>query len=127
MNLNHRLAGYIDRVRNLQRENYTLTKQIRSFEEHQTVEISHVKDMYNKQIDDLKAALDSMNKQYNQLKVGAEGLLQENEDIKGKLEKKDKDLAAANNTICDLQEELRNMVNKLSLLESEKIKFQSWN
>merc|ERR1711963_866859 len=82
-------------------------------------------DMYNKQIDDLKAALDSMNKQYNQLKVGAEGLLQENEDIKGKLEKKDKDLAAANNTICDLQEELRNMVNKLSLLESEKIKFQS--
>ena len=80
MNLNHRLAGYIDRVRNLQRENYTLTKQIRSFEEHQTVEISHVKDMYNKQIDDLKAALDSMNKQYNQLKVGAEGLLQENED-----------------------------------------------
>jgi len=125
MNLNHRLAGYIDRVRNLQRENYTLTKQIRSFEEHQTVEISHVKDMYNKQIDDLKAALDSMNKQYNQLKVGAEGLLSENEDIKSKLEKKDRELAAANNNIGDLQEELRNMVNKLSLLESEKVKFQS--
>ena len=45
--------------------------------------------------------------------------------MEDKLEKKDKDLAAANNTICDLQEELRNMVNKLSLLESEKIKFQS--
>merc|ERR1712241_514127 len=125
MNLNHRLAGYIDRVRNLQRENYTLTKQIKCFEEHQTTEITHVKDMYNKQIDDLKAALDSMNKQYNQLKVGAEGLLQENEDIKGKLEKKDNDLSAANGRIQDLEDEMRSMVNKLSRLESEKVQFQS--
>lgn len=68
-NLNNRLAGYIDRVRTLQRENMALTRQIKVFEEHQTTEISHVKDMYNKQIDDLKAALESMNKQYNQLKV----------------------------------------------------------
>ena len=68
-NLNNRLAGYIDRVRTLQRENMALTRQIKVFEEHQTTEISHVKHMYNKQIDDLKAALESMNKQYNQLKV----------------------------------------------------------
>jgi len=124
-NLNNRLAGYIDRVRTLQKENHHLTKQIISFEEHQTVEISHVKEMYSKQIDDLKAALDSMNKQYNQLKVGAEGLLSENEDIKGKLEKKDKDLSAANARIQDLEDELRSMVNKLSRLESEKVQFQS--
>ena len=102
-----------------------MTKQIISFEEHQTVEISHVKEMYSKQIDDLKAALDSMNKQYNQLKVGAEGLLSENEDIKGKLEKKDKDLSATNARIEDLEDELRSMVNKLSRLESEKVQFQS--
>ncbi len=36
-------------------------------------------------MDDLKAALDTMNKQYNQLKVGAEGLLQENEELKIRL------------------------------------------
>jgi len=124
-NLNNRLAGYIDRVRSLQKENHHLTKQIISFEEHQTVEISHVKEMYSKQIDDLKAALDSMNKQYNQLKVGAEGLLSENEDIKGKMEKKDKDLSSANARIQDLEDELRSMVNKLSRLESEKVQFQS--
>lgn len=124
-NLNNRLAGYIDRVRTLQKENHHLTKQIISFEEHQTVEISHVKEMYSKQIDDLKAALDSMNKQYNQLKVGAEGLLSENEDIKGKLEKKDKDLSTANARIQDLEDELRSMVNKLSRIESEKVQFQS--
>merc|ERR1711983_530272 len=70
-NLNNRLAGYIDRVRQLQQENYRLTKQIKVFETHQTTEITQVKDMYNKQIDDLKGALESLNKQYNQLKLGA--------------------------------------------------------
>ena len=43
-----------------------------------------MKSMYDKQVEDLKAALDTMNKQYNQLKVGAEGLLQENEELKSK-------------------------------------------
>jgi len=43
-----------------------------------------VKDLYDKQIEELKQALENMNKQYNQLKVGAEGLLQENEDLKEK-------------------------------------------
>ena len=43
-----------------------------------------MKDIYNQQIEDLKKTLDNTNKQYNQLKVGAEGLLQENEDLKDK-------------------------------------------
>ncbi len=94
-------------MRTLQRENLQLTRQIRTFEEHQTVEISHVKDMYNKQIDDLKSSLDAMNKQYNQLKVGAEGLLQENEDIKGKLKKKDSDLNTTQGRVRSLEDELR--------------------
>ena len=114
------LQGYIDRVRQLQKENYTLTRQIKTFEEHQSTEISQVKDMYNQQIEDLKAALESMNKQYNQLKVGAEGLLTENEDIKGKLKKKDNDLTTANGRIHDLEDEMRGLVHKLSRLESEK-------
>ena len=97
-----------------------MTRQIKVFEEHQTTEISHVKDMYNKQIEDLKAALDSMNKQYNQLKVGAEGLLAENEDIKNKLKKKDADLGAAQGKIHDLEDEMRGLVHKLSRMESEK-------
>ena len=43
-----------------------------------------MKDLYDKQIGELKAALENMNKQYNQLKVGAEGLLNENEELKDK-------------------------------------------
>jgi prefoldin subunit 5 len=57
---------------------------VKTFESYQSREISNVKSMYDKQVEDLKAALDTMNKQYNQLKVGAEGLLQENEELKNK-------------------------------------------
>ena len=84
-----------------------------------------MKEMYNKQIEDLKAALDNMNKQYNQLKVGAEGLLQENEDIKGRLKKKDADGAVANDRIHNLEDEMRNMANQLSRLDAEKNKLES--
>jgi predicted nucleic acid-binding Zn-ribbon protein len=80
-NLNNRLAGYIDRVRQLQQENAKLTHQISKVEEYQSKEISNVKDLYDKQIDELKQALENMNKQYNQLKVSAEGLLKDNEEM----------------------------------------------
>ena len=123
--LNLSFLGYIDRVRQLQQENFKLTHQVKTFEKHQTIEITNVKDMYQKQIDDLKAALDAMNKQYNQLKVGAEGLLQENEDIKSKLKKKDTDLVHSNDRVRNLEDEMRNMANKLNYLEADKNKLQN--
>merc|ERR1712038_1152166 len=95
-NLNNRLAGYIDKVRSLQQENNRLTRVVEKYELTKSSEVTHIKEMYDKQVEDLKAALDNMNKQYNQLKVGAEGLLQENTDIKNNLQKKDADVAKAN-------------------------------
>ena len=119
------ILGYIDRVRSLQQENYRLTKQVKVFESHQTTEVNNVKEMFNKQIDDLKSALDNMNKQYNQLKIGAEGLLQENEEIKNKMKKKDADAALANERMRNLEDEMRQMANQLSLLDAEKSKLSS--
>jgi len=121
-NLNNRLAGYIDRVRQLQQENMKLNHQIKTVEEYQSKEITNVKDLYDKQIDDLKEALDSMNKQYNQLKVGAEGLLQENEDLKDKSTKRDRDLANSNNHVNALEDEVRNLNSKMAKLQNEREK-----
>merc|ERR1712209_260113 len=42
-NLNNRLAGYIDKVRQLQRDNNKLTKQIKHIEEYQSKEVTNVK------------------------------------------------------------------------------------
>jgi len=121
-NLNNRLAGYIDKVRSLQQENNRLTRVVEKYELTKSSEVTHIKEMYDKQVEDLKAALDNMNKQYNQLKVGAEGLLQENTDIKNNLQKKDADVAKANDRTRNLEDEMRNMANQLSLLDAEKCK-----
>jgi len=124
-NLNNRLAGYIDRVRQLQQENHRLTKQVKVFESNQVTEINNVKDMYNTQIDDLKVMLDNMNKKYNQLKISSEGLLQENDDMKKKLNKKDFDAVANNEQINRLEDEMRQLANQLSLVETEKHKLHN--
>jgi len=118
-NLNNRLASYIDRVMQLQTDNHKLTRQIATFEEHKTVEMNNVKDLYDKQVQDLKKALDNMNQNYNQLKVGAEGLLHENEDLKTKLKKKEADAANASDRAMNLEEELRQLGNSMSKLEAD--------
>ncbi|XP_059094822.1 lamin-C-like isoform X2 [Tigriopus californicus] len=123
-NLNNRLAGYIDRVRQLQQENAKLVHQVRTVEEYQSKEITNVKDIYDKQINDLKGGLESMNKQYNQLKVGAEGLLSENEDLKERLNKKDRDLLNANNHANALEDEVRELSSRMKKLEQDRQRAQ---
>ena len=123
-NLNNRLAGYIDKVRQLQRDNNKLTKQIKHIEEYQSKEVTNVKQIYDNEIDSLKDALDGLSKQYNQLKVASEGLLNENEELKDTLRRKDNDLKNSGDLINGLQEEVRDLSNKLGGLENERKKTQ---
>jgi len=123
-NLNNRLAGYIDKVRQLQRDNSKLTKQIKHIEEYQSKEVTNVKQIYDTEIDSLKDALDGLSKQYNQLKVASEGLLNENEELKDTLRRKDNDLKNSGDLINGLQDEVRDLSNKMGGLENERRKAQ---
>jgi len=123
-NLNNRLAGYIDKVRQLQRDNAKLTKQIRHIEEHQSKEVINVKQIYDNEIDSLKDALDGLSKQYNQLKVASEGLLNENEELKDTLRRKDNDMKNTGDLVVGLQDEVRDLSNKLGGMENDRRKTQ---
>ena len=123
-NLNNRLAGYIDKVRQLQRDNAKLSKQIKHIEEYQSKEVSNLKQIYDSEIESLKDALDALSKQYNQLKVASEGLLNENEELKDTLRRKDNDMKNSDNLINDLQTEVRDLSNKMGSLENERKKTQ---
>ena len=123
-NLNNRLAGYIDKVRQLQRDNAKLTKQIKHIEEYQSKEVTNVKQIYDSEIDSLKEALDGLSRQYNQLKVASEGLLNENEDLKDTLRRKDNDLKNTGGIVSGLQEEVRQLTNRLGDMENAKKKTQ---
>jgi lamin B len=123
-NLNNRLAGYIDKVRQLQRDNAKLTKQIKHIEEYQSKEVTNVKQIYDTEIDSLKEALDGLSRQYNQLKVASEGLLNENEDLKDTLRRKDNDLRNTGDIVSSLQDEVRQLNSRLGDMENAKKKTQ---
>lgn len=123
-NLNNRLAGYIDKVRQLQRDNAKLNKQIKHIEEYQSKEVTNVKQIYDTEIDSLKEALDGLSRQYNQLKVASEGLLNENEDLKDTLRRKDNDLKNTGDTVTSLQDEVRQLNSRLGDMENAKKKTQ---
>merc|ERR1712038_1630163 len=123
-NLNNRLAGYIDRVRQLQQDNQRLNNLVEKYEKHESEETIKIKKVYDNQIQDLKTALDTMDRQLNELKINENGLHQENTDMKNKLKKKDVDIGKANERNGILMEDMRQLANQLSILESEKSKIQ---
>ena len=117
--LNNRLAGYIDRVRTLQNKNRTLYHQIRTHEEYKQVEIEDVKELYEKQVEELQNALENATTSYNGLKSNAEGILDENRNLKDKVEKIDLQLSNSMDKENTLKEELWNLGNKISRTEYE--------
>ena len=69
MDLNDRLAIYIDRVRNLESANSRLTLQLTTVEESQTQEIDNLKYLYEKELADMRKLLDDTAKDKARLQI----------------------------------------------------------
>lgn len=85
---NNKLANYIDNVRRLQNENSKMIKQIEVIESSQTKEISDLREIYDREIGDLKSAIKRMQDNYKDLQANSERVLTENMDLKKMQEKK---------------------------------------
>ena len=85
---NNKLANYIDNVRRLQNENSKMIKQIEVIESSQTKEISDLREIYDREIGDLKTAIRRMQDNYKDLQANSERVLTENMDLKKMQEKK---------------------------------------
>jgi len=79
--LNSRLAGLIDKVRELQTENAKMTRRKTVLEDHQEKEIENVKKNYEDEKGHLKDALEELSKKYKDLKLTANGLVKENDEL----------------------------------------------
>ena len=75
--LNNRLAGYIDKVRQLQTENKKMTTKITKLEEHQQKEVKHVTTIYEKEKRDIETAITELSKQYRELQNIGDKVLRE--------------------------------------------------
>ena len=87
-NNNNKLANYIDNVRRLQKENGRMIRQIEVIEESQTKEITDLRHIYDREIEDLKAGIRKMQENYRDLQENSERVLTENQDLKKIQEKK---------------------------------------
>lgn len=93
INLNDRLACYIDRVRYLEQENSRLTLEVRSSQETVTREVSNIKQMYEHELTDARKLLDETAREKAKLEIDAKRIWEENEDLKKRLDRKTKEAA----------------------------------
>ncbi|XP_031640864.1 lamin Dm0-like [Contarinia nasturtii] len=94
-NLNDRLACYIDRVRFLEAENSRLGVEVETIVETHTREKSNIKSMFESELSDARKVLDETAKEKARLEIDTKRLFEDNADLKNRLEKKTKELNAA--------------------------------
>lgn len=84
MNLNDRLANYIDRVRYLEQENSKLTSEISSYRDTTTREVTNIKGMYEHELSDARKLLDETSKEKAKCEIDMKRIYEENEELKKK-------------------------------------------
>ena len=118
--LNSRLAGLIDKVRTLQSENIKMTRKRIVMEDHQTVEIKHLKESYESEKKNIRDAIEEMTNKYKDLRLTANGLIKENQELTDKKSKLSATLKKSQNeSKIKLQKEREILKNKVSNTEEE--------
>lgn len=120
--LNDRLAAYIDRVRQLEGENRALNVQVETIQESMTKEVTSMKGLYEQELSDARKLLDDTAKEKAQLQIDVGKLRSDNEELRLKLLKKERDLSAAEKALTSAESQVNEIGAKLHTSESERKK-----
>lgn len=120
--LNDRLAAYIDRVRHLEHENSRLNTQVETIQESVTKEVVSMKGLYEQELGDARKLLDDTAKEKAQLQIDVGKLRTDNEDLRLKLLKRERELANTEKALLAAEGQVNDLTAKLQVCESEKKK-----
>ncbi|XP_053676772.1 lamin Dm0-like [Anopheles nili] len=129
MNLNDRLACYIERVRYLEQENSRLSLELTTFQETAAREVSGLKSIYEHELTDARKLLDETAREKAKVEIDAKRYLEENEQLRTKLNRRTKELSelekesrtnesrcieltASYNTICSERKKLQDELHE---------------
>lgn len=118
-NLNDRLACYIDRVRFLEQENSRLTMEVRTSQDTTTREVSNIKSMYEHELSDARKLLDETSREKAKLEIDGKRILEENDDLKKRLDRKTKEAAEADRSARANEARANELSSKYHTLASE--------
>lgn len=93
MNLNDRLACYIERVRYLEQENSKLSLELASCQETANREVANLKAIYESELADARKLLDETARDKAKVEIDAKRFWEENDTLRIKLNKKIKELS----------------------------------
>jgi len=120
--LNDRLAAYIDRVRFLETENNRLSMQIETVQESVHKEVVSMKGLYEQELADARKLLDDTAKEKASLQIDVGKLKTDNEELRLKLVKKERDLGAAEKALLAAEAQVEELNGKLNIAENERKK-----
>uniref|UniRef100_A0A182F2L3 LTD domain-containing protein n=1 Tax=Anopheles albimanus TaxID=7167 RepID=A0A182F2L3_ANOAL len=138
MNLNDRLACYIERVRYLEQENSRLLHELTTLQETANREVSGLKAIYEHELTDARKLLDETARDKAKVEIEAKRYCEENEQLRMKLNRRTKELSelekdarvhesrcieltASYNTICSERKKLQEELNEAEK-EAEKLR-----
>jgi lamin B len=93
-NLNDRLVIYIDTVRRLESENARLQTLVHSHSENSTRDVSEIKHMYERELEDAKRLIDELAKEKAKYEIDVNKYKADAEEALAKLAKRDKEFKA---------------------------------
>merc|ERR1719322_173929 len=118
-NLNDRLASYIDEVRKRDIEIGNLQFERSTIEETHIEEVTTVKTLYNKELDQLRNAVDAISREKARLEIEADKNGREAKEAKMTLIQNEKRLAAAERDLTNKNQRLLEVESQLNALDGE--------
>ncbi|KAF4521076.1 hypothetical protein B566_EDAN012375 [Ephemera danica] len=123
-NLNDRLAVYIDRVRQLETENSRLSREIQSYQEVSTREVTSIKSMYEQELVDARNMLNETSKEKAKMEIDMKRMWEENEDLQNRLDKKTKDCAGYEKSSSMFESRYNDISGKYNQAQADRKKAQ---
>ncbi|XP_050067158.1 lamin Dm0-like [Anopheles maculipalpis] len=117
--LNDRLAAYMDRMRMLEQENSRLTMEVRTSQDTSTREVSNIKSMYEHELSDARKLLDETSREKARMEIDGKRILEENEELKKRLDRKTKEGAEAERNLRAQEARANDLAGKYHTLVAD--------